>query len=50
MSILMKNNTIFSLFPLSILMCDLYRGCNILPEFRTKAGGATYTWMQLIHE
>ena len=40
----------FSLFSLSILMCDLYRGYKILPEFRTKVGGATYTWMRLIHE
>ena len=24
-------------------MTDLYRGYNILPEFRTKVGGATYT-------
>ena len=34
-------------FSLSILMCD--RVYKILPEFRTK-WGATYTWMQLIHE
>ena len=32
----------FSLFSLSILMCDLYRGYKILPEFRTKVGGATF--------
>ena len=50
MSILMKNDNIFCLFSLSILMCDLYRGYKILPEFRTKVGGgATSTWMRLIH-
>ena len=45
MSILMKNNNIFSSFlSLSILMCDLYRGYKILPEFSTKVG------VRLIHE
>ena len=24
-------------------MCDLYRGYRIIPEVRTKVGGATYT-------
>ena len=24
-------------------MCDLYTGYTILPDFRTKVGGATYT-------
>ena len=43
MSILMKNNNIFSLFSLSILMCDLYKGYTIIHEFRTKFRGATYT-------
>ena len=33
----------FSIFSLSILMCDLYRGYKILPEFRTKVG------VRLIH-
>ena len=45
MSILMKNNNIFRLFSLSILMCDLYKGDTILPEFRTKGliHGCGYT-------
>ena len=43
MSILMKNNNIFRIFSLSILMCDLYRGYKTLPEFRTKFG------VRLIH-
>ena len=43
MSILMKNNNIFCLFLLSILMCDLYTGYTILPDFRTKVG------VRLIH-
>ena len=33
MYILMKNNNIFSLFSLYILMYDLYKGYTILPEF-----------------
>ena len=49
MSILMKNNNIFCLFLLSILMCDLYTGYTILPDFRTKVGGATYTRVITVH-
>ena len=38
MSILMKNNNIFCLLSLSILMCDLYMGYKIIPEFMTNVG------------
>ena len=48
MFIFMKNNNIFSLFSLSILLCDLYRGTRFYLNLGQKLGcnlymDATYT-------